>query len=271
MRLIEMLGATGLLLSAYPSPSSSAPLKPTAAWKLNYGDTQCTASNSFGDPASPVALGIIPSIGGENYALVVNVQHPGPSFAKEAQGTVDFGRGPIKTWLIFYAAKGTKTSNYQFRIPAAEFEQARTATVVNLSTNDGRAFSFALTDMPGLIDALGKCTADLQQYWNMSQQYTAAPSNAQKGDVRTLFSSDDYPSEALTRTQDGTSQFRVLVDEKGSVAGCDVLKQSGVPILDVMGCQVLKERAKFVPATDARGRAIRSVITTPPVTWRLAD
>ena len=267
MRLTATLGVLCLLLSTCPSPLSAAPLQPIDNWHLDYGDTQCTAAKSFGDPTTPVVLGIVPSIGGENYELVINVQHSGPRFAQEFEGTVDFGRGKIKTWLLFYGAKGAKVSDYQFRVPADEFEQARSATAISL-TGNGQQFSFSLTEMPALMDALRKCTADLQQYWNAGEQHTGSPS---KGDVRSLFTADDYPSEALMRTQGGTSQFRVLVDEKGNVAGCDVFRQSHIPVFDVMGCQVIKERAKFAPAVDAHGKTVRSVVITPPVTWMVDD
>lgn len=59
------------------------------------------------------------------------------------------------------------------------------------------------------------------------------------------------------------------MDEKGAVAGCDVLTPSGVPALDAMGCEVIKEKAKFSPAMDSHGKGVRSVVTTPAVTWRV--
>ena len=73
--------------------------------------------------------------------------------------------------------------------------------------------------------------------------------------------------EAMLRSQEGKAQFLLLIDESGKVAGCDVLVASGVPAFDVMGCQVIRDKAKFSPAREAKGAAVRSTVVTPPVKW----
>jgi TonB family protein len=128
--------------------------------------------------------------------------------------------------------------------------------------------SFTLAVMPQLLDKLAECTADLRHFWNMTdaeQKNIAAPA---VGDVRTVFSSSDYPDEALSREQQGDAQFLLLIDEKGKVAKCDVVKPSGIPALDGMACQVIRERAEFKPAVDHLGKPIRSSYVTPPISWR---
>jgi periplasmic protein TonB len=59
----------------------------------------------------------------------------------------------------------------------------------------------------------------------------------------------------------------LLINEAGKVAGCDVLTPSGIPALDIMGCQVIRSRAKFTPAVDANGKPVRSTVVTPPIVW----
>ena len=259
-----------LLWTLSSSPATAAALQPTGNWDVDYGEAQCTATRAFGTPTNPILLGIIPSLNGETYRLVINAQHSGPKYAQETQGTVDFGQGKIRTWLLHYGAKGVKASNYQVRIPAAEMAQARSSSAVALRSDPNVHYDFALSEMPALLDALSKCTADLQQYWNLGEKFANAPATPSKGDVRSLFSADDYPTEALMNGLGGTAQFQLLIDEKGTVAGCDVLRDSGVPVLDVMSCQVLEQRAKFNPAIDSHGKAVRSVMTTPPIKWMVS-
>jgi hypothetical protein len=263
---VTMVTSLSVLLA---TRAIAAPLQPTGAWTVDYGDTQCTAAHSFGPSADPVVLGIIPSINGKTYRIIVSLQRNGPIFAHEAHGAVDFGRGKIRSWLLYYGRSGLKLTNYEFRISGSEIEQARSATRLGLSTDKGGEYEFALYDMAQVLDALSKCTADLQQFWNMDEKRLVPVAKNAKGDLRMVFDSSDYPSEAVARGQEGKSQYQLLIDEKGSVAGCDVLIQSGVPIIDVMGCQVMKERAKFRPSTDSNGKPIRSVLTTPPVVWSL--
>ena len=269
MRVVAALTSLAMSSAAIATPASTTVLQPRTSWDVDYGDTRCAAVRSFGSPSDPIAFGIVPSINGETYKLIVNVQWKGPIYAQEHRGTVDFGGAKIGTWLLHFGKKGANSSNYEFHLSAAEVERAKGATTVLLHSDSGENFQFALSQMPELLDALHRCTADLQQYWNYGARSTVPLTKMPKADLRSIFTGDDYPSEAQQRGQEGKAQYQLLVDEKGSVAGCDLIVQSGVPIIDVMGCQVLLERAKFTPALDGNGKGVRSVVTTPPIVWGL--
>jgi hypothetical protein len=136
----------------------------------------------------------------------------------------------------------------------------------------GPDMSLALQSIPDLLAGLEKCTLDLQQFWNMTPgQHPVTVAAPVIGDVRELFTSNDYPFEALTRDQQGGVEFFLFIDEKGGVADCDVIQPSGIPALDGMGCQVMRERAKFKPALGPNGSPVRSVFVTPRVVWRIAS
>ena len=129
--------------------------------------------------------------------------------------------------------------------------------------------SFSLEARPDLMDGLSSCVADLKRYWNMDGAEVAAVATPPKGDVRSVFSSADYPDEALARGQEGRAQFLLLIDETGKVAACNVILPSGIPALDAMGCIAIQTRAKFRPARDHSGKTIKSTVVTPPVVWRM--
>jgi hypothetical protein len=251
------------------APAAADVLHPIQNWVLDYREEQCVAYRDYGAPDKPITLGIRPAPNGETYELLVSRPRSGPDFATEQKGSVDFGRGPIGAWLLNYGGKHSKSDIYQFRISAAGMEQARTAKTVTLRPASAPDFKFELRSMPQLLKGLQDCTADLKRYWNMGGEKDGRIAKLSKGNVRALFSSDDYPQEAVQRNQAGDSQFLLLVDEKGAVAGCHVLKASGVPILDAMGCQVIRQRAKFTPAYDAQGKPVRSTLVTPKVVWRM--
>src|SRR5436309_12864187 len=102
MRMRIASTSLALVWSSIATQASAALLQPTTQWAVDYGETQCTAARSFGDASAPVVLGIVPSLAGDTFKLVVGVPHAGPKFAEETQGTVDFGHGKIKTWLVHY-------------------------------------------------------------------------------------------------------------------------------------------------------------------------
>ena len=254
--------------SAIPPAAIAAPLQPGGAWALDYGATQCTAARTYATASGPVVLGIVPSLSGNSYRLIVNVPRAGPSFARELAGSVDSGQRKLATPLLYYGSPGVAQSAYEARIPFTQLQQAGASGLVTLNVTDGDSYSFAVPDMPALLDSLAKCTADLQQYWNLNAPTittAAAPAN---GDIAAFITRSDYPTEA-TRRQEmrGKVQYQVMVDEKGAVAGCDVLASSGIPTVDTTGCDVIKQQARFTPARSSSGQAVRSTVTTPLVVW----
>lgn len=267
-RVVSFVAAFSAIAGA--APAMAAPLQPVTPWDVDYEPTQCTAGRSFGSESSPVILGIIPSLSGASYKLLVSVPRSGPIHAQESAGSVDFGAGAVNSGVLYYGGKAVKLSDYQFTVPAADLERAMSAPTVTLNTGTGEQYSFALSNMPALLAALRQCTSDLQQYWNQDTKPSTF-ARAAAGDVRSIFSPADYPTEALERQQGGISQYQLLIDENGAVAGCDLLRPSGVPILDVTGCEVIKQKAKFRPALNAKGTPVRSVLMTPPITWRPED
>lgn len=256
----------GQTLAAQPVQPVLQPIKP---WVLDYDTTECFAERTYGSRDDPVTLGIRAVPNGELYELLVARKGPGPRYADQQNGWVDFGRGQIKISLLHYGIKARGISIQKFRITAAQMAQARSATAVGFRVSQGPDARFALRAIPQLLDGLSNCTAMLRKYWNMDEngQVIATPATA---DVSRLFSGDDYPDEAIYRDQEGSAQFLLLIDERGKVAGCDVIKTTGVPVFEVMGCQVIRERANFKPATDRQGKPVRSTVVTPPILWRLA-
>jgi protein TonB len=90
-----------------------------------------------------------------------------------------------------------------------------------------------------------------------------------KGDLRTLFSPDDYPASASSAGAEGTAQAQLTIGPDGRVTGCSITRSSGNGSLDSTTCNILRRRAKFTPARDSNGQPTSDTITTPPITWRL--
>ena len=246
-------------------------LQPVKPWVLDYAESQCAAGRDFGDPEKPITLIIRPMPMGDAYELQLIRKKLGPAFAEEDKGSVDFGKGPITASVLHFGSIADKLDIFQFRITNEQMEQARTASMVTFRNAHGPDASFSLTSMPALLNRLAACNSDLQRYWNIDQKGATKTPQPASGDVRRVFTSDDYPGDALRADKEGTAQFLLLIDTSGNIAACDVLKPSGVPLLDAMGCQVIRKRAKFSPARDAAGKPMRDSVVTPPVAWRISS
>jgi protein TonB len=90
-----------------------------------------------------------------------------------------------------------------------------------------------------------------------------------QGDVRTLFSADDYPASAQAADAQGTAQAQLTIGADGRVVGCNLIRSTGNSALDSATCNILRRRAKFTPARDSNGNPTGDTYTTPPIVWRL--
>jgi hypothetical protein len=186
------------------------------------------------------------------------------------KGSVDFGRGPIKAWLLRFTSSDKSLAFWTFRVSEADMAQARLASSVHLRGGYSLDATITLTSMAKVMDQLEACTVALKRHWNGGPEKESGIARKSYGDVRSIFSSEDFPREAMHYNQEGAAQFILLVDEQGKVAGCHVILTSGIPPFDALGCSVLKQRAKLRPAVDAKGKPVRSMYVTPKVVWRIA-
>lgn len=256
---------------AVQAQTAPAPLAPVSPWEVDFAETQCVASRDFGSKADPLSIAIRPPLmGGDSYEIFVARAGQGPRHGEELKGSVDFGHGPISAWLLRFTSSDKTLAFWTFRLSEAEMAQARSASFVHLRGGSSLDTSISLTSVAAVMTQLEACAEALQRHWNWGPQSETPIVGQPFGDVRSIFTSDDFPAEAMHYDQEGASQFLLLIDERGKVAGCHVVRTSGVPVFDVMGCSVIQKRATFRPATDAHGRPVRSMVVTPAVTWRIA-
>ena len=72
----------------------------------------------------------------------------------------------------------------------------------------------------------------------------------------TWATTNDYPLAALRAMEQGATEYALTVSPTGRVASCLVTLSSGSTDLDEATCRLVSDRARFAPATDARGRAV---------------
>lgn len=83
-----------------------------------------------------------------------------------------------------------------------------------------------------------------------------APMRWIKGEIR----DSDYPRDALRRGIGGTVGLRFTVGVKGRVTDCTVTRSSGNADLNSTTCRVIRERFRYEPSRDARGRPVPDTV-----------
>jgi TonB family protein len=97
----------------------------------------------------------------------------------------------------------------------------------------------------------------------------AAASPAPRHPLQSLFSAEDYPAEAVRLREEGETGVRLTVNPQGRVTMCSVERSSRSAYLDSWTCRILRARARFRPAQDARGNAVEGTSTYTHV-WKLS-
>jgi protein TonB len=90
-----------------------------------------------------------------------------------------------------------------------------------------------------------------------------------KGSLNSLFTTDDYPAAAQSAGAEGTAQAMITIGPDGRVVACNITRSTGNSSLDQATCNIIRRRAKFIPAHDSNGNPISDTLPTPPITWRL--
>jgi protein TonB len=68
----------------------------------------------------------------------------------------------------------------------------------------------------------------------------------------------DYPREASRAKMGGAVEVRFTIEASGRVSGCRVTRSSGDASLDGTTCELIEERFRFKPATNAAGEPVAS-------------
>lgn len=87
-------------------------------------------------------------------------------------------------------------------------------------------------------------------------------------DGDTWITAEDYSASAIRARQEGTVAFELSIGVDGRTTGCRIETSSGSASLDETTCTIMKQRARFEPARDARGRPATTTLRRR-VTWKL--
>jgi TonB family protein len=254
--------------------ATATPLEPTARWVVDFAEQQCVASRTYKGEDGEVTLAFRQSPYDDITQLYIITLGKASKWTEQLDARVAVGGAePVRTFLLRSAAGKGKDARIVHKLNLSPEQRGALATAeaITLTASGAVSGHFRLSKMPDIAKLLDECTHDLRTYWNMGEaSATVAVPAKPRTDVRLLFSSADYPSDALAYGQEGSAVLMLLIDETGAMKSCQVVRAEGAPVFDAMGCQVLLDRAKFSPALDIRGKPMRSVYTSPRVVFRMA-
>ncbi|WP_114228713.1 MULTISPECIES: energy transducer TonB [Sphingomonas] len=248
-------------------------LQPTSKWIVDFDETQCTASRDFGTAERPLTLLLKAPVTGDVIQLFIARGALGTSVAQPLQATVSWGgAAPRKIDALTFRAVTVKRQMFLINLPRTDVAAAAAAGASDLKVDGlGLGFDFNLGPLANMLKVMDSCVSDLATHWNYHDDKSGAADPLKthaKGPLVRLFSSDDYPSDAVRNDQSGEVAAVLLINPDGKVADCTLTKTSGVAVLDAQTCAIVRDRARLQPAIGLDGKAARDVYTYR-VRWRM--
>lgn len=255
MQSLTSLIAT--VAAALPSPASAEMLQPIGKWTVDYGETNCIAARSFGDPKKPVLLAFRPSLNDTTVRIIL-ASHAGWADARHFPVKVS----GVKTTGLRFFAKPTKRRIVWIDLASAEFDRIATGKTIELN-GENLDLDLSLAGISAALKAMRTCNADLRKHWNADETGQARIASRAEALVQPdrLISDDDYPGQALDELRGGRTRVSLLIDEKGATKECVVEEHSGVATIDAQTCIMIMKRSKFTPAKDQAGTPVKSFLS----------
>ena len=267
MRWVSVVAICVLLPWHQAGPSE--PLAPTSKWVINFADDQCLAMRAFGTEKEPLHFALKSSPTSDVVQISL-MRDGGKGVAMQESGSLTFDSGnKIKVKQLRFSAD--KKVIRRINLDGADAKTLGRSNRLGWSVL-GHVYDLALGPMAPVIKVMGQCREDLRKYWNIDPDKRAALKEEARSltPLASAFSSDDYPSQAISNDETGDTGVVLLIDDKGKLADCMVVETSNVATLDAMACFVIQERVKFTPAIGSDGKPARSAFSQR-IRWKMPN
>lgn len=287
---IPVFAAIGALVAspvAAEEATDEVRLAPASQWRLHYAENGCRLLRKFGTGEHEVTLYVEQYPPASEFMMVVagepvedvsrnlktHIQF-GPNYREQEvevlRGTSDDLGLALAIPQVSPDSRGEENADGGASLEASsDFRNLVTgfiatqgqASWLSLSARDTRLV-LETGSWAEPFEAMNKCTTALLTHWGLDaekhRRLTRAvqPLNLKEVTARLLTNHDGLL---------GTVQFRVIVDETGKVADCNVVQSTRPADLDEQVCQTIQRTAEFEPALDAQAQPVKSYYRTSAI------
>ena len=272
-------------------------LKPVTPWDLNYGSNSCRLVRMFGTNEQRVVFyvekygissGFTVLIAGKSISNVINQDSAlrfsnGGGAGGLTEGTFGaFGPSVVSTSGTFNPKVLTLTEDQDKLRPSShsrreknddppKFDPLTPAELHDITWVQLSRGIHSVRLMTGPWDktvaALDKCVDDLVRSWGVDPKQLKTikhgptmASNSSKKVVQKI--AGHYPDQAFAHGAQANLSVRLTIDTSGDVKSCELTDITDAKDFDDYPCEVFKKYAKFSPAIDAEGKAVKSIYRT---------
>lgn len=266
--LLWAVAAAMILSPVKAEPAEAAALQPASAWKIEPTDLACYLTRDFGVDDQAVTVKLRWSLVKTSVRWMVS----GPLMAmRMAEISEEASRalaGRVTMTMLpqqiehshaaIFGLSAVDDMPYALWLDreAHSFEKLQDDQQILLAGSRGGELLLSISGMVQAVAALEGCIAGQRKAigWNDDIAVEARPANYAARWVTNL----DYPSLSRRNRDKGMVGFLLMVSETGEVSDCHITDPSGFAELDDETCVLMRKRARFHPAKDAEGRAVKS-------------
>ncbi|MDJ0275804.1 energy transducer TonB [Sphingomonas sp. 2R-10] len=246
------------------------PLQPAAPWGVDYADSLCTLSRTYGDAATPITLAFQPDFFGQGlkaFAMGTRRQLGGQGAANVTLAIPGRDQPIRTTGTRFHLPTGDRAV-LQYILSRDVFESLVDAPTATIDTSNGPPVTVVLSLSRPAVAALRRCETDLLAKSGYDPAKVARVVTPPGSNPGSWLTDRDYPEAARKAKQSGKVFVGMTVAADGKVTDCRILQSSGAASLDQATCPILFERARFRPGLDADGKPVESYKSLT-FTWSL--
>lgn len=261
------------------SPTEVIDLAPSTKWWLNYAENTCVVFRSFGEGENSIVIRLARSSPASGVSLTMVGKGLRSSeavlelpFAFEDGSTnssthlllVNTGKANEKPMLAWGSVRldNVHGSGYPQGGNPPEVTPEREAAVSSLIFRAPNRTWYRLRtgSMKAIMAAIRSCTDKVIESWGYSpavQHSLSRPATPTEQPSKWL-GPFDYPKSMIVSGTMAIVEFRLDVADTGDVAGCKVISATLPEEASDTTCKLISQRAKFLPALDAAGKAAKS-------------
>lgn len=261
---------TALIAFALAAMADPAPLSPSGKWTLDYGKDACRLSRDYGEGDARITA--VFERGGTGEGAAVYFILP------RASANVPVGKATIRiepqgitqqSYFQLWTSNPAKPHSVLRSSLDLDGMAALTSAAV-LKVEAGPVKLAVAPDVTvSTLSALSRCNDALLQSWGMDpSERNRIGVKAETTNNKTGMRTDDYPAEALLKSEQGTVTILWEIGIDGRAHNCKVVVSSGSPSLDEASCISVTSRARYRPAVDKDGKPMVTH-ETRRVDWQL--
>ena len=257
---IKSLAAAFAIPFAHAAAAAASPpplMAPTGPWNVEFADKTCLLSRPYGKNRTTQLI-LKPAMLGESLEIIVTRAKTPIVDSEHGRAVLSIGGTPSSAESYFRAYSTVKSRLLRVWIKEDAIALSAVRGTLQIDARPEGRYAFAVPGIDQARPVLSKCLDQLRAAYKISSTELAAIATKPDATPAAVFSTNDYPLQAVKEGKVGTVGVLIWVEADGRVSTCEVIESSAAPILEKTTCNVLTKRAKFTPAKDAEGRAIRA-------------